>query len=130
MKVCIVCGGEREGQSYCKPCANAIGRDNYRLNKERYFKKAQDRNVALDNLINSYKDIPCTDCGVKYPHYVMDFDHIGDDKFMDVSKMRRHRMAFSKIIAEIEKCEVVCSNCHRERTNSRNPSRYTKKGNF
>lgn len=115
---------------YCKSCMREYGRANYRKNKKRYFEVAEKRDKALDELINSYKSVPCKDCGIEYPHYVMDFDHISDNKFMDISKMRKRRMAFSKIIEEIKKCEVVCSNCHRERTNSRNPSRYTKKGNF
>lgn len=112
-------------QSYCKDCMREYGRRNYHKNRDRYFEVAKQRDIKLDALINSYKDVPCTDCGVRYPHYVMDFDHLRD-KYMDISKMRKKRMAFNKIITEMEKCEVVCSNCHRERTNSRNPSRYTK----
>jgi len=112
---------------YCRPCNNEIGRENYRRNKERYFKLARKRGRGLDNLINSRKGVPCSDCGIQYPPYVMEFDHIPEKgkKLYPISTMRRRKMAFSKILLEIEKCEVVCSNCHRERTNSRQPARYS-----
>lgn len=111
---------------YCTECHRAASRKNYRENKERYFAQAKSRDKELDELINKYKSIPCTDCNIQYPPYVMDFDHLdGDTKKFNISHMRRHRMAFSKIEIEIAKCEVVCANCHRERTNQRNPARYS-----
>jgi hypothetical protein len=62
---------------------------------------------------------PCMDCGVQYPPYVMDFDHRPgvDKKFVmaDVTKIS----SVTKLLEEIDKCDVVCSNCHRERTWSR-----------
>lgn len=112
---------------YCVECHREAGRQNYKENKERYFKQAKKRDKELDELINSYKDKPCVDCGVKYPPYVMDLDHIDpSNKFLKLSTMRRRRMSFDKIKEELVKCEVVCANCHRERTNKQNPARYTK----
>lgn len=112
---------------YCKLCANAMGRKNYIENKDRYVSNAKKREQQLDILICHAKNKPCTDCHVNYPPYVMDFDHLTNKEF-SISHMRRRRMAFDKIKAEILKCEIVCANCHRIRTNSRNPSRYTKNG--
>lgn len=62
---------------------------------------------------------PCTDCGFMYPYYVMDFDHIGDDKERIVSKLVVEGYGIERIQREIDKCELVCSNCHRERTFTR-----------
>lgn len=82
----------------------------------------------MNALINKHKDKPCVDCGIKYPSYVMDFDHIdATTKVTNICNLKRHRVAFVKIEAEIAKCEVVCANCHRERTNKRNPARYGKR---
>ena len=108
--------------AYCKLCQRPVGRENYRRHKERYILKAKERDKNLFKLINSYKDKPCTDCKQKYPPYVMDFDHLGDKEF-GICEMRRRRMSFEKIILEIKKCEVVCANCHRIRTNKRQPPR-------
>lgn len=130
-KICIICKTNPVENpkliSYCKECNREKGKENYRANKARYFAKAKERDKQLDELILKHKSKPCADCGVQYPPYVMDFDHLdGDTKEFGICHMRRHRMAFAKIKAEIAKCEVVCANCHRERTNQRNPARYTK----
>ncbi len=130
-KLCSVCNivparNQKRG-GYCQECNRAYGKANYHANKERYFKCAKKRDDQLDTLINTFKDKPCTDCKVSYPPYIMDLDHIDPtNKSFKVSTMRRRKMAFEKIIAEMNKCEVVCSNCHRERTNKQNPARYTK----
>lgn len=66
------------------------------------------------DVIKAAKDKPCKDCGMRYPHYVMDFDHVRGVKVMNVSRLRISSMA--KLTNEIAKCDVVCSNCHRIRT--------------
>ena len=62
------------------------------------------------------KAIPCMDCGVLYPPHQMHFDHVperGEKKF-NLSQAGSHTM--TEIVEEIAKCEVVCANCHAERT--------------
>lgn len=56
------------------------------------------------------------DCEVSYPSYVMDFDHVRGIKFKEISQMCRAAFRIEKIPEEIEKCDLVCSNCHRVRT--------------
>ena len=60
---------------------------------------------------------PCLDCGQTYPHYIMEFDHIGNDKHRNVSDC----VTIASAEREIVKCELVCANCHRERTFHRFP---------
>lgn len=86
-------------------------------NREKYLdysRKAREKKRAI---VNSYKDKPCMDCGVKYPPYVMDFDH-RENKLFDISKMFSN-VGLQKILEEIKKCDAVCSNCHRIRTFNR-----------
>jgi hypothetical protein len=45
----------------------------------------------------------------------MDFDH-REDKVEIVSRLLWANAAKEKILAEIAKCDLVCSNCHRIRT--------------
>lgn len=71
-------------------------------------------------LISEYKSVPCADCGVEYPPYVMQFDHLRD-KLYEIAD--NYRMALDKLLIEIEKCDVVCANCHAERTERRRSGR-------
>ena len=66
-------------------------------------------------LVRAAKAVPCADCGVEYPACVMDFDHKGSEKKFQISN--RYVGSLSKLLAEIGKCDVVCANCHRIRTN-------------
>ena len=96
-------------RSLCKCCANK--------RQVKYNSKTRDEKRAI---INKHKSKPCVDCGVEYPHYVMDLDHIDPSKkyrnisdFLRVGKME-------ELLDELKKCEPVCSNCHRERTYKNN----------
>jgi len=65
--------------------------------------------------LDQIKNAPCTDCGEKYPPYVMDFDHRRDVKCKDISRMLQSS-PWAETLKELEKCDLVCANCHRLRT--------------
>jgi len=67
--------------------------------------------------VDALKTAPCTDCGKCYPPYVMQFDHVRGVKVRAVSLM--NDWALQRLMDEIAKCELVCANCHAERTDSR-----------
>jgi 5-methylcytosine-specific restriction endonuclease McrA len=75
------------------------------------------RKQEIRDLVWSIKHNPCTDCGLIDP-VVMDFDHLGDKEF-NISIAATRGMSDKRILSEIEKCELVCANCHRRRTHSR-----------
>lgn len=107
-------------QPYCRPCDNAHAREYYKKNKDR-IKKQINRSRAIrvselsDEIKNLKQSTPCADCGINYPYYVMDFDHITGNKIGNISHMIKSGVT-KKVKKEIEKCEIVCANCHRERT--------------
>jgi hypothetical protein len=73
----------------------------------------------LAQYIRSLKEkSPCMDCGILYPYYVMDFDHVRGQKHANVMELIP-TLSKKKIDEEIAKCEIVCSNCHRIRTHMR-----------
>lgn len=75
------------------------------------------------------KSVPCADCGQSFPPCCMDFDHAeGVEKHPRLTygstAYRRVPISMTSLAAsnleafrdEVEKCEVVCANCHRLRT--------------
>lgn len=126
MKTCIDCGEKLPLEEFatrsakCKPCHRLYTRNHYANNKQYYKDKAvKNKNVVLEK-IRTEKDKPCADCGNQYPYYVMDFDHLGDKEF-NISTASKNA-SWAKLKKEIDKCEVVCANCHRIRTHNRTVS--------
>lgn len=121
MKTCSKCNKdipivEGRKRNICLPCHSLYTKKHYAENKNYYIEKASKRKIEIRNLIRNKKNIPCKDCKKKYPYYVMDFDHKGDKKF-NISQFQTESV--KTILQEIEKCDVVCANCHRERTHRR-----------
>lgn len=61
---------------------------------------------------------PCVDCG-EDDIVVLEFDHLRDKEFNITTKVVKGYTWESILKTEIPKCEVVCCNCHRRRTNKR-----------
>jgi len=108
-------------QHWCRPCHCAYQREYYERHKDYYFTLQEERVKRHRQLLRSAKSLPCVDCGLIYPPYVMDFDHRpGVKKCFNVSAIAvSARLSWKKVLAEIGKCDVVCANCHRERTHQR-----------
>ena len=61
---------------------------------------------------------PCVDCGIQYNPWQMQFDHIKGSKVDNIGSMQA-RYSYKRIQEEIDKCDVVCANCHANRTHGR-----------
>lgn len=61
---------------------------------------------------------PCMDCGNFYAHYVMDYDHRDPSTKVRTVSALVNAFTWAAVLLEIEKCDLVCSNCHRIRTHS------------
>lgn len=127
MKLCKKCGTEKsldqfyknqtkkDGlQSICKACCNANSKAHYERNPQSYVQKSKLLHRANTEFIKRRKSQPCADCGESYPYYVMQFDH-REDKLFDIANST-FRSSTLKLQREIDKCDVVCANCHAERT--------------
>ena len=55
----------------------------------------------------------------KFPVEAMDFDHIDPTTKIDKVSAMVYKGSLPLLLAEIAKCELVCSNCHRIRTVAR-----------
>lgn len=86
-------------------------------------KQKYERNRTRPNreYIIKYKlEKGCMDCGYNAHSDALDFDHLGDKKF-NIGE-GAYSKSLDAIKEEIEKCDVVCANCHRVRTANRRQS--------
>lgn len=135
IKTCTKCHEPKDIESFaikrdsirhghCKDCQNKYTKQHYKLNKDTYKKRARiwnkQRLIELRNLIIKLKSVPCTDCQIQYDYWIMDFDHLdANEKLANVSRLVNGLKPIEIILEEIKKCEVVCANCHRQRTYQR-----------
>jgi hypothetical protein len=109
----------------CKECRKAYWKEYISRPKalknhnERNQKRAKKMREEMTAMVRELKNEPCVDCGESYPYYVMDFDHVKGEKIGCVGRMKSQCCNKEKLLTEISKCDLVCSNCHRERTHQR-----------
>ena len=109
--------------NYCKICyGNARrGKEHYLKYKDEYLLRNKQRNERIRNenfnhLMDFFGGKSCCDCGEK-DVVVLDFDHRDPSaKKHNVSQMLCMALSWNKILDEIQKCDIVCANCHRRRT--------------
>ncbi len=104
----------------CRFCMRTYAREHYRQNKARYstgdWGRKRSSRGDLSREIDEYLLAhTCVDCGESDP-LVLEFDHRdGVDKLETIAFLRA-RGRRDELLAEIEKCDVRCSNCHQRRT--------------
>ena len=93
----------------------------YPANSEKHKQAVKEnkrkRRAILVEYVDEIKTKPCADCKKCFPSICMDFDHLpGQGKMNTISYIVNTPMTLDKLMAELLKCELVCSNCHRLRT--------------
>jgi hypothetical protein len=108
--VCANCHRVRTAHRASRRVDPADAGSSQYLERKRQYWRAQAR------LLSELKSAPCTDCARTFAPCAMDFDHREPEtKRFTVSRMIG-RVGTKTIVAEIAKCDIVCANCHRERT--------------
>lgn len=103
--------------SECKECHKKVRRAYYERNRSKEIENAKiSKSVRRPLILEKYKELKktlkCNRCEQNHPA-TLQFHHV--DKFEkenSISKMVRGGFSMSKIMKEIEKCEVLCANCH------------------
>ena len=106
-------------QPMCDPCLSEYNKEYWvkvkdRRNPIKNSNTKKRRLVVIDFIVSYLKNHPCVDCGEK-DIVVLEFDHLKDKK-NNVSSMIQGGNSIETIQKEINKCEVVCANCHKRRT--------------
>jgi hypothetical protein len=104
-------------QTRCKSCKREWSKNHYKENKNGYKDRAVKRNKIVreetKNLINDIKyNTGCKYCPENEP-VCLDFHHLDSSKKeYNIAVMKLHKK--ERVLAEVGKCIVVCSNCHRK----------------
>lgn len=123
MKVCSCCKENKDVDKFakkgaglqpiCKVCRSVWFKQHYESNKRYYLdrnKTARKSNLAW---LKEYKSkLFCTKCGESDPA-CLDFHHI-DPTLKDSVVSVAAKKSRGSLMAELDKCEVLCSNCHRK----------------
>lgn len=87
----------------------------YKANPEYQRQHVRRRSLESRMWVDSLKSHPCVDCGNDFPPCVMQFHHRDPaSKLFGIAAIFSHSK--HKVLAEIEKCDLLCANCHAIRT--------------
>ena len=126
MKNCSKCGIEKDltdfsknkkkkdGYSFwCKECHEEYKKKHYLENKEKYLDKNKKHHLKMKAWLKELKQsLKCSECPEDHIA-CLDFHH-ESNKEMSVSKALNYGWGKDRILKEIAKCKVLCSNCHRK----------------
>jgi hypothetical protein len=108
--VCVNCHRIRSRSQHRARIAHQAPGTSRNLGRHRRYWRRQ--GALLDRL----RDVPCADCGERFPPCSMDFDHRDPKEKRSRVPALIGRAGDARILAEIAKCDIVCANCHRTRT--------------
>lgn len=126
-KKCASCSCEKDLQDFnkrasapdglqfsCRVCTKLQYRKHYVTNKATIHTRVAIRKRSIKKRLDEYKStLACVKCGEDTP-VCLDFHHVDDNKEFGISKSANEGISWNKIITEIDKCVVLCSNCHRK----------------
>lgn len=138
MKVCTVCGKFKPETDYyfknkyanklhsqCKVCYSEkrklFWEDHYGKYGNGYRKRAMERNKKLKTqtkklLLSHLANKSCEDCG-NDDIRVLEFHHLDpSSKAFSIAKGMANTYSWVKILREIDKCQILCANCHKIKT--------------
>lgn len=109
-KKCSKCGRELPVTEYYKRGNGKLRAECKECHRKYVNKKYQERKEKVDEIKAQYK---CAKCGETRP-YTLDFHHKDPSKKKQtIARMTSNYNKLEDIYKEIDKCVVLCSNCHR-----------------
>jgi hypothetical protein len=127
------CGRNQTDVLYClmlqRPGQRRANVAYYRRNRAREIERVRARQASTVAFLRDLRNVPCADCGRRYAAHQMDFDHREPTRkafrVTAGAAMLRSRAA---LLDEVGKCDIVCANCHRVRTQQRPSGRPVEPG--
>lgn len=109
-KICNVCHIEYPIENFNK---NSTGRYYRPSCRDCFNRMTKDRQNAIKQKSVDYKGGKCSICGYSKCLTALEFHHL-DPKEKDINISKINSIDLSKYISELDKCVLLCSNCHRE----------------
>lgn len=111
-------------QPWCKECTTKRFKEYYKENPVAYKERAAKIEKEARDLMHDLKDNkPCVDCNRLFPFYVLDYHHKDSSKkTTEVGNLTCYGKA--RVLEEIQKCDLLCANCHRLRTHVNLPTKW------
>lgn len=130
MKTCSLCNTKDQSKftpsflkstktkGYCSPCSKNYHKEWYSRNKEHVRKDTNKRRKLniKQNMDYIWELLSSSFCAVCKNNniLVLEFDHISHKKYA-ISELRRYA-SLDLLKRELSKCQILCSNCHSEKT--------------
>lgn len=96
----------------------------YRRNRSRELWRVRVRQTGTIEMLRELRRVPCSDCGGTFEPYQMDFAHRDQGtKAFNLTSGGAMLMSTRKLLDEVAKCDVMCANCHRVRTQAEHAER-------
>jgi hypothetical protein len=107
-------------EAVCKSCQRINARAYEQVKNKNGIRRVVESRVRLRQFLDQTKlESGCVVCGYKAHPAALDFDHLpGTNKIATIAKLFSG-LKEELLLEEIKKCEVVCANCHRVRTATR-----------
>jgi hypothetical protein len=107
-------------QRTCRACQSEQKKSWYERNKKShkanvYENKTKNIEAGRTFVWEYLLSHPCAECGQSDPT-VLEFDHVRGRKRAEVTKLVRDGYSLKIIQQEIDKCVVLCANCHKKKT--------------
>lgn len=130
MKICSKCKKEKNESEFnkntrnkrtglsgwCSNCIKEESKKSYLKNKNKILNKSKISGQKKRDLFNKLKEgKKCEKCGYNEYIYALDFHHLDpNEKEIGISEeFTRNKKITDKLLEEMGKCIMLCSNCHR-----------------
>jgi len=101
-------------QSWCCECQRKRSKQHYEQNKHMYCKRNKRNRQRNRDWLNEYKKSLCCSRCKESRWYVLDFHHTNPNKKERTISQIVSTWGIERTKKEMEKCEVLCRNCHAE----------------
>jgi len=122
MKICKKCNEEKEFSEFYTQTQKSNNGEKTWQYYDCYCKKCRSeysgqRSLAIKIKAIQYLGGKCQDCGLVDSPCVYDFHHLDPSK-KELAFGKRGGKSFETIKSELDKCVLLCANCHRKRHNN------------